>query len=432
MTKYTQLYALAKQEFKRNIRSKSILIIILFMPMLLWGLQAGILYLNTEESKNLEGETFYFVNLDSGNGTYNFGELIEAVLDYQTSNNASRIYNFTMVLLDYSLDPSNPQLSYDTIQQDVLDKRYSPLVIVEHNFTRVYDNYDNSAPLPPTVKVLALPNDNQVGNQVLWELNNLMNTPPFLIASYDHVTYSSRIGLTMDGEEAVDRFQVFIVTFFSIYGALIAPAGLVTNGFAVEREKRTLESLLVLPISKFEIMMTKFLSGSIFLSIFSVVNIFGMLLFNFLSKVIYENSNVEGEFQDMNLSFGDIMLIFLVILLVATTAYGLGIAITSAVKDSRSAGGTYNLVIAMPFAILALIILINGIPDGIHPLYLIPWTHALAILVKYLFPNSDMASKITPYIGLDIFLHAVILVAFIFLSFAISAKLQDKVLKLEG
>ena len=165
------------------------------------------------------------------------------------------------------------------------------------------------------------------------------------------------------------------------------------------------------------------MAGSLLLTIFSILNVVGMIIYGWIL-------NTFDLFPGMNtleISGLDLLILFIVTFTVTITALGLGIAITSSASDKKTAETGYNMAIAMPYAIIAVVLLINGLPTGFSPLYLIPWTHANAIMVKGLFPNSELAATFTAYIWLDILLHILIMLLFVLISFLIVIKIRGRI-----
>ena len=416
MNRKKMLFTLIKQELRQFSRSKGIIIFIVIVPLIIWTLQIGMLYIDYETPQTYSGESLYVYNLDAGNVTHNYGELLIDYIDFEVNNENSRIYNLTVVEIE-------GQYSYDEISDRVLGERISPLIYIPENFTSVYNDFQDENSITPKIKVISIPEHIEMSYDVQNTMWQIVYSYPFRIADFDSITYVNRYVLTAEGEDMDNTLQVFFVSFLSLYMALFAAGPIVSTSFAGERVNKTMESLLALPMRDIDILLGKFIAGGLLLTIFSIMNVVGMIIYGWVL-------NTFDLFPGMNtleISGLDLLILFIVTFSVTITALCLCIAITSSASDKKTAETGYNMAIAMPYAIIAVVLLINGLPTGFSPLYLIPWTHANAIMVKGLFPNSELASTFTAYIWMDILVHILVMFAFVLVSFLIVIKIRSRI-----
>ena len=91
----------------------------------------------------------------------------------------------------------------------------------------------------------------------------------------------------------------------------------------------------------------------------------------------------------------------------------------------------YNMFMLLPSLAVGMITLGGGIPEqsfggaGVI-LYIIPWTHALAILSKGLYPQTYASSALTGSIPLDLVFHFGYLIILIFVFLFIASKIFER------
>jgi ABC-type Na+ efflux pump permease subunit len=424
MARKDQFIGLVKQELRRLTRSKGILFVIFIIPILLWIGQVAFLNIEFSGPTNYAGEDMYFINNDQGSDSINYGEFVISGIEYQIDSNESFIYEINLIEID------GGGLDFNEIYDLVRTENYSPLVYIPDNFTQVYDEFNMSAGIitQPFVDVLYLPTDQAIGNDVRRAILNIVYEPPFTILERDSLVYTMSSTIIEEGEQESSRMISYMITFFVMYIAVFVPAPFVSSAFAEERELRTLEGLMVLPIRRTDIFVAKITASSLLLGIFSLLTSLGLYLYVFIVKQIDKFSEVGAEYP----LFTDVLILFVAVWITSITGLTLGISLTSGVKDRRNVNTAYNLPVLMPFAIIAILVLMNGFPEGFSFLYLIPWTHSLAIAYKGLFPNSPQVVLLTGSMGLDMLIHVGALLLTIIICVIIAAKIQERIFRISG
>ncbi|MFW9804151.1 MAG: ABC transporter permease, partial [Candidatus Thorarchaeota archaeon] len=137
---------------------------------------------------------------------------------------------------------------------------------------------------------------------------------------------------------------VFLVMIVSV----MAPSPYIGQSFAGEREKHTLEALLVVPMSRVRILVAKLIAGLALTMVYSVFTIVGILLYN--AFIIFRAAALPPVSMDYYINLYTvnpvtIPLIFFCQMLILICAISIGIVISSAAKDQATAESINNLVL---------------------------------------------------------------------------------------
>ncbi|MHA1975441.1 MAG: ABC transporter permease [Candidatus Hodarchaeales archaeon] len=435
MSTIKQTLALMKQELRSASRTRYIVISFVLMPLIMWGLQGGVqMLVGFSLTSTQEGGTIYVANFDEGNETDKLGDLFVQYLKYASSEvNTSYIYNSTINDTRYN-STTYSELSSKLNDEDEKQTLDFPLLIIPENFTAVYNAYNYSVNRNmSTVELYTLPGG-IIGSELLqagiWEV---LQWNPFTLVDINKQSSLNSKVITFRGEEsAASGFGVGFIGFISVIIAVMAPAPFVSTSFAGEREKKTMESLLALPISRFNILFGKLLAGMVLVSIFAVMNMIGLLGFSFVLGL----GDTGGDFNTAELYTIDPSLILLVLIgvtmfLSAFVSIGIGISVASLTKDVRSAESLYSMIMLLPSMIVGMSAMFGSLPEqsfggaGIV-LYLIPWSHAIAILSKGLYPQTYAKTAITGSIPLDLLFHLGSLVLVIMIALFIASRVFER------
>ena len=435
MSVVKQTLALVKQELRSASRTRYIVISFVLMPLIMWGMQAGIQVLvGFSLTSTQDGEVIYIANCDEGNITDNLGEKLITYLKFASSeDNTSFLHGYPINDTLYE-DANYTELK--SMLKDTEKKRNLnyPLLIIPENFTAVYNSFNiTTNPITPKIELYTLPGG-IIGSDILqagvW---GVLNWEPFTKVYVEKATSLHSKIITFPGEEsAASGFGAGFIGFISVIIAVMAPAPFVSTSFAGEREKKTMESLLALPIPRFNILFGKVLAGMVLVSIFAVMNMIGLLIFSF----ILGSSDSSGEFSTADLysidpSFTLLILIGITMFLSAFVAIGIGISIASLTKDVRSAESLYSMTMMLRSLIVGMTSMFGSLPEesfggaGIL-LYLIPWSHAIAILSKGLYPQTYAASAMFGSITADLIFHLGYLVVIILITLYIASRVFER------
>lgn len=230
-------------------------------------------------------------------------------------------------------------------------------------------------------------------------------------------------------------------TMIAIILTFLTAIPYVSSSIAGEREKKTMESLLSLPIARRQILFAKFAAGSVLGSFSVLINLLGMLAFMYVTNNIIAPANewTSAAFRidiDLNLVLTMALTLFLCTLL----NLGIGISLASLAKDAETSRQLFSLLL-MPIILFLSINLFTGLPEMLSAsmgsplpllLYLIPWMHALAIFQKMMLPGyfttNDLLLIPLGNVWIDILFHFVV----IFVVLALVMWGASKVFEREG
>jgi len=412
MSTISQIFSLIIQELRSASRSRYILLSFVLMPMLMWGIQGGVqVLLGASIETSQQGQVIYFVNYDAGNGSDNMGNEFLLALQTSTQTNGSLLYGAIINHTRYANYNHSQLMTF--IHDSKTASTATPLIIIPSNFTDVYTAFDiNVNPIFPVVELYSLPGG-LIGSSILEAaIGMIVSSEPFTLVSVDKVTTISKESITFPGEEgAASSFGAGFIGFLSVIIAVMAPSPFVSTSFAGEREKKTMESLLALPISRFNILLGKVLAGMVLLTVFAVMNLVGLLGFSWLlSSQLADNDIGTSAMFSMDISIWLLLLVAITMFLSAFVSIGIGISVASLTKDVRSAESLYTLTMLIPSMAVGITGMFGALPEdafggaGIF-LYIIPWAHSLALLSKGLYPQTYASSTLTGSIPTDILLH---------------------------
>jgi len=387
----------------------------------MWGLQGGLqAFIGGAFSEPPEIKTIYISNFDAGNGATNLGEQFIEAMKVQVGLNESLIAGATIDSRRYA--KSNYNYLMDRINNPETASETLPLIIIPKNFTATYLAFNmTSNPQNPVLEVYYLPSG-------YWDplpaaIQTIVAQPPFTVMKIEKEVLVDQTAITLKGEESAGGFGVGFMGFIAVLIAVQAPGPFVSTSFAGEREKKTMESLLVLPISRIHILFGKLIAGMVLLSIFAVMNVVGAIVF---TKLI----GISNTFFKIEPSLSLFLLIAATQFLSAFVSIGMGISIASLTKDVRSAESQYSLLIFGAIGVGA-IGMTGALPEQAFPefgifLYLIPYAHSIALLFKGLFPETYASTVLTGSIATDILLHIGYMVSFIAICLFIASKVFDR------
>ncbi len=392
------------------------------MPLIMWGFQGGFQYfmvssIENTDTNRFEGDVFYVINNDQGNGSHRIGEDFISDLAQIRYDENSQIYGSVMEIVSEAH-------TFDELVEHVRLDEFSPLIYIPENFTECYNNFNATS--FPEVFILSNPSDRSFGWALFMTSFGITNQEPYTIYNIDKQSELRIQTLTYEGEEDLaDSFIVGFIGLLITILAVMAPVAFVSSSFAGEKEKHTLEGLLVLPIRRFDILIGKLTAGMSLIVIFSIMNTLGLLFYQWIvNQAAAQGANPLTD--GITISTEMIIAVFLMVFLSSFIAIGFGIAIASLAKDTSSAEGTYMVTMMVPALIVGMTTMLSQLPTKLNALYLIPWTHSLAILYKSIYPQSYTNQTITGSLPLDIAFHLGYLMLFVFGSLFLASKVFDR------
>jgi ABC-type Na+ efflux pump permease subunit len=191
-----------------------------------------------------------------------------------------------------------------------------------------------------------------------------------------------------------------LAIFLVMLTSVLAPAPYISKSFAGEREAKTLEALLVVPMSRMKILGSKLVAGLILTTIYSIFTAVGILMYNL--SIILRVSDLAPALQQANINLYTINaytipLIMFCQFLLLLCAIGIGVVISCLAKDRATAESVNSMVMLVPTFVIGILgftgslLQYGGIMGWI--ILAIPFSHAV------LFLNAVLAGTGT-FIGL--------------------------------
>ncbi|MHA2365974.1 MAG: ABC transporter permease subunit [Candidatus Hodarchaeales archaeon] len=453
MTSIKQLSFLIKQELRSATRTRYVIFAFILAPIVMWSLQGGIQVITRiaiTSGTETSGETLYITNGDLENNSFteldsnftlpfNFdgipqgtnitkiklSKFLIATLQHSAEDNTSSLYGINLITEEtYSevLERSKKgKIKYWFHIPTDFSTNYN-----ETDVTSVELNYLTTGLLGPSV--------------IQARLQSILSNQPFTIVRREKISYIEPKAIILEGGEESEGFDfgVGFASFLAIIIAVMVPAPFISTSFAGEREKKTMEALLALPMSRRSILIGKLSAGMVLIGVFTLTNIIGMFLFNFIMDLAptFDEDESVSSILAIDLNLVTILTISVTLMLSAFIAIGIGISIASLTKDVRTSESTYNLVMMIPAMVIGLLGMFIGVPeslsDGIGPaylLYLIPWSHTIALFQKISSPTLYNYQSLTGFglIG-DIIFH----LSALFITIAIIITIASKIFEREG
>ncbi len=189
------------------------------------------------------------------------------------------------------------------------------------------------------------------------------------------------------------QLAIFLIMLTSV----LAPAPYISQSFAGERERHTLEALLVVPMSRLKILGAKLVAGVLLTMIYSAFTVVGVLLYNI--SIIVRDAGLPDEPIDYTAFYtvdaASLPLIVFCQFLVLLCAIGIGVVISCLARDQATAEAVNNLVLLVPTMVIGMLGFTGSISafGGVFGalVMLIPFTHAILILNGILGGSATVA-----------------------------------------
>ena len=440
---FKQLFYLMKQELRSATRSRYILISFIFLPLFMWTMEGGVQVILTNVATSTpSSQTIYITNQDTGNVslidnfTLPFDFNGKSAGQNITSSDNFSLSNYFVQVIKWNARYNNNSALYNskvvdnesvgTIENLKNDGKVDYWLKIDSSFSKNYTELGRAY-----VQMEYLQKGFIDFSAIQLSINQILTNKPFTIVEVKKVGGLVSTPITIGGDQSSISLGVGLAGFLAILLAVLAPAPFVSTAFAGEREKKTLESLLALPISRKGILLGKLMSGMVLVGIFAVANVIGMYIYNALVSEATIGDN--GSVLSFDLNVTTIFAISVTMFLSAFIAIGLGMSIASFAKDVRTSESMYQFILMIPAMLTGFVGMFAGVPENLGGpallLYVIPFTHSLAIFQKLLRPGYYDVKSLTGFglIG-DLTFHFVYLV----LSIAVVLYLASKVFEREG
>lgn len=371
----TKTVWLLRKEIKSVLRSRWLLLGFIISPLFAWIFQGA--FLNFVFAQTVEPELVYITNEDEGVWGDFLNDSIYARYQWEKNNP-----NEQQVLL-----LSNVVSVDRTTGQELWDNGTAPVwIYIPSNFSEVLEQSAyNQSTLTMYVNSASY-RAQSAGARLDWFSRLVFNTyiRELQIKTVRPVTPTASYG---------HQLAIFLVMLTSV----MAPGPYVGKSFAGERERNTLEALLVVPMSRLRILGAKLVAGLFLTMIYSVFTIVGILFYNALVFYRAQGSIGAGEaIAFFSVDPSTIPLIFFCQFLILLTAIGIGVVISCLAKDQATAESMNNLVLLVPTMVIGILGFTGSISQYGGPfgfiIMLIPFSHAVVFLNGVLSGAATAAS----------------------------------------
>ncbi len=363
----TKTYWMLKKEVKEVLRSRWLLAGFIISPIFAWMFEGFFLSFIVSQSA-VEPELVYMTNSDAGPWGTN---LANNITEHQTMLKISQIVNITK----------------QQGQALVANKSVTIWVYIPENFTESLETTTTST-LEIWVNTASI----------------RASTTAAYIQSYSYSVVNAQITIRSLQVDVISvtpqaTFGHQLAIFLVMVTSVLAPAPFVSRAFAGERERHTLEALLVVPMSRLKIMGAKVVAGIVLTMIYSVFTVVGILFYNWW--IIFRSAplplgTAEQYINLYTVSVESIPIIFFCQFLVLLCAIGIGITISTLAKDQASSDSINNLVLLVPTFVVGILGFSGSISQyggwfGFFVLA-IPFSHAIIILNGVLTGTATLLS----------------------------------------
>ncbi len=301
-----KIMTLVKKEVLDVLRDKKTLIIMVVVPILLYPAMIIGMVLIMNMISQSQAEEEHIIVYEAEDRTY----IDNLRIIYEDNKDE---YNTKVTFLSVSKENEGENFTkFGDIWVDFIEKQNTLQVTVQYTSTKQDSNYTENI-----LEDLIEKYEEQILSDNLMEkgLNNDFLHPIHYEAN-DSVTETESLGMNLGGY--IGMLLIVTIMLGSFY-----PAIDVTTG---EKERGTLETLLTLPVTNFQMIMSKFIAVSLFscvTAILSLISLGASTLFLVNSVTVgADNVNVIGVF-DISLLIGylPILLIVMIVTALLITAF---------------------------------------------------------------------------------------------------------------
>jgi len=145
-------------------------------------------------------------------------------------------------------------------------------------------------------------------------------------------------------------FTLLMISFMLIFSALWGPMPVITTSFAGEREKKTLEVLLVTPVKRTSILLGKLLAAGFAAGVYLASNIVGLAIYN--AMVLWTTSGIAQQvalaMTSLTLTLDQALVVILAALLSVLLSASIGIVISCFARTVKDAESRYSAIMMVP------------------------------------------------------------------------------------
>ncbi|MGO2012856.1 MAG: ABC transporter permease [Pseudoalteromonas sp.] len=333
------MFEVFKKELKELLRDKKTLMFIIALPLIIFPLIFGVLgyfmvqaqidadqevhnyaIIGAEKANEFSENVFYHKNFTLTKSTFNDREeLIQGVKDEVIDVGV------------YISENTYRDVNKNTIKVEVIFNNASSINYISQKLTDLYDQFKNKKQLEK-LSLYGIKND---------EVKNIVLEPVILVETD-----------TADARESIGEKLGMLLPYLLIPLVLTGASYPAIDLGAGEKERGTLETLLLTPITRTQIVLGKFLtvfSTSVATSLFTV---FSMGLWIFIAKSLFSSEEIIEAITVIG-AF-DLLLILFLLLPLACIFSSIVLAISiyaRSFKEAQNYMGPLTMIIFVPLAI---------------------------------------------------------------------------------
>ncbi|OYT53128.1 hypothetical protein B6U66_00060 [Candidatus Bathyarchaeota archaeon ex4484_135] len=142
-----------------------------------------------------------------------------------------------------------------------------------------------------------------------------------------------------------------MLSLMLMMSALWGPMPTVTSSFAGERERKTLEVLLVTPVSRHSILLGKLLAAGFSAALYMGSSVVGLAIYN--SLVTWATAGVMEEFASPALTIDQALVVIAAAVLTVILSISVGIVISCFAKSVKDAETYYSAIFMLPIMLMS-------------------------------------------------------------------------------
>ena len=347
---------LIKKELKSLMRSRWLILGFIISPMFAWLFQGAFLSFIVGETVQLKSKIYFTLEDEGAIGT----SLFRNITENQDNLRINKMINITR----------------EEGQQLIENRSLTAWIIIPANFTSNYTGSGHPIGWVDFYVNTGIVRATSVASTIRTYINNQL----------DDYTWNSEVRIHWNTISPEATYGHQLAIFLVMLTSVLAPAPYISQSFAGEREKHTLEALLVVPMSRIRILVSKLIAGLILTSIYIFFTVIGIVVYN--ASIIVRDVGIPNVPIDYTayytVNLDTLPLIMFCQFLVLLCAIGIGIVISCLAKDQATAESVNNLVLLVPTMVIGILGFTGSINQfgGLFGLFvqLIPFSHAVIIL----------------------------------------------------
>ncbi len=324
------------------------------------------------------------------------GEM-KVVVNYLPESMEKYFDKFFVKIIEKSTD-------YDSVKEKIYDKEIDGYIVFDEDFDNVVKNYKNGS--VPNAKLIF----NSKDHKSFLKTGRIRD----LISAYKKDVITSRLGsddfvsvvnytaekveLRKNGTERVGGIFGRLLPIMLVMNMFGAAMGLGTDSIAGEKERGTFAIMLIAPIDRVVIIITKIISVSIVAFISTISAFIGLLISIPFSKGFIGGSNLDSAGGNMILTGSQLLMMFLTMIAIMLVSVTLVSVLSLYAQNTKEA----NSYIAPLYLLITFITFLPVFMPTVNTslyMFTIPIANGLLCLMKILNGEANMLILATTLIS---------------------------------